>query len=839
VKGLRSLKFRISLQIWFIKIATFLSKFRFDIQRIFYKTRERISETLVDFEIFINLAKSVLFSAMFSAFSILIIFFLSPYTENVSKTNIDGYDNLLIAVASITGIFLSLYFTNINTVVGNLFAKSPQSVRNLFIQERINNISVRFLIWLTLVSLGALLLGVIWDIRPKVAILAIIFLGSFSILFFALLGKRAFSFFDPTGFSRQLLSELEHWSKEASSRGTLFTNPAFQDFYHRKAEIVVDGFVGLNKVALSDNNLRGNPLSNLIEIVITTYSRYLQVKRFIPTKSRWFTYVYKYKDWYLSSDFSVHIAAAAKAELFPSSVPDHYWLERDLENIEIEAIISSSHSEITNTTGNILAKIFSQFTELGRFGEIQQALLFHSKIENALKIHLEKKLPSTTEFQIEQEEVIQIIGVIEVLCSYLVTLVAGFFSSLDLLDPSIISKKLMGLKWDKVNNIYTLGIPFDILPAIEDIYDRLSFEFQVEGKIISPDWYLNELISRRISFYVIESISSTITQGIIFFKKWIDAFEKNNQVLKTIAVINQGLEFSEKLKTMVLSGDQLIQQCLKIKSIDLLWPIWKPEDKLTAIEKFNKELISSLASHLYDLSMLKRTDKIPDYFGKSIVLVENECFRSLDVNDALYFQQIFKHFFSGCLFNYENLQRTTQDWLIQRRFLALSEPLMDLFDMSGYALLYSEFHQNPQLWETCKLVWDNFINNEKWKNLLITIGALYSLRKGTISITEHDVMRSQWKIDFQQRLRSLPKKYINKGNILGGYEVPVHPSEIISVVAGHNDMMMLHFDPDEVFIDLYLNKQIVAKDIEFRLKDSISEMISRRRSRNSKMDKPQ
>jgi TRAP-type uncharacterized transport system fused permease subunit len=234
VKGLRSLKFRISLQIWFIKIATFLSKFRFDIQRIFYKTRERISETLVDFEIFINLAKSVLFSAMFSAFSILIIFFLSPYTENVSKTNIDGYDNLLIAVASITGIFLSLYFTNINTVVGNLFAKSPQSVRNLFIQERINNISVRFLIWLTLVSLGALLLGVIWDIRPKVAILAIIFLGSFSILFFALLGKRAFSFFDPTGFSRQLLSELEHWSKEAHFSQT----PRFKIFIIEKPKLL-------------------------------------------------------------------------------------------------------------------------------------------------------------------------------------------------------------------------------------------------------------------------------------------------------------------------------------------------------------------------------------------------------------------------------------------------------------------------------------------------------------------------------------------------------------------------------------------------------------------------
>jgi hypothetical protein len=43
--------------------------------------------------------------------------------------------------------------------------------------------------------------------------------------------------------------------------------------------------------------------------------------------------------------------------------------------------------------------------------------------------------------------------------------------------------------------------------------------------------------------------------------------------------------------------------------------IWNHDDKLSEIEQFNKELITRLASHLPELSMLKRTDKIPDYFG--------------------------------------------------------------------------------------------------------------------------------------------------------------------------------------------------------------------------------
>jgi len=53
------------------------------------------------------------------------------------------------------------------------------------------------------------------------------------------------------------------------------------------------------------------------------------------------------------------------------------------------------------------------------------------------------------------------------------------------------------------------------------------------------------------------------------------------------------------------------------------------------------------------------------------------------------------------------------------------------------------------------------------------------------------------------------------------------------VVAGHDEIMMLSYSPDEIFIDLYLNKQTVAKDIEFKLRNPITEIISRRRNRKS------
>jgi hypothetical protein len=66
-------------------------------------------------------------------------------------------------------------------------------------------------------------------------------------------------------------------------------------------------------------------------------------------------------------------------------------------------------------------------------------------------------------------------------------------------------------------------------------------------------------------------MSSLLTQGIKFFLNWIKAFEENHQTIKTIVVIDRGMEFSEKLKTMAISGNQLIQNLYKLKSIDLTW----------------------------------------------------------------------------------------------------------------------------------------------------------------------------------------------------------------------------------------------------------------------------
>jgi hypothetical protein len=114
-------------------------KAKFEYSKRLYSAREFVYDRQGDVNILTVLIQSTFFSFLFSLIFLTVLLLL-PFPE-IQDKYIDNYDNFLIAVASITGIFLSLYFTGLNTVIGGLYAKSPKPVRELLIQERVNHCS--------------------------------------------------------------------------------------------------------------------------------------------------------------------------------------------------------------------------------------------------------------------------------------------------------------------------------------------------------------------------------------------------------------------------------------------------------------------------------------------------------------------------------------------------------------------------------------------------------------------------------------------------------------------------------------------------------------------------
>ncbi len=322
---------RISFWVWHSRWL----RANFEAHRQFHRIREFVFETKEGARIFIALLVSALMSFFSSAIAAVLLLIL-PFPQ-IKNALINNYDGLLIAVASIIGIFLSFYFTGINTVIGGVYAKSPKRVRELLIDERVNHFSVRYLVFLTLLCLELLAAGVLLGNRPISSILVVAVLGCFAVLFFAELGKRAFYFFDPSLFARQLRVEILKSAASSTPKGYAFESPEFQEHYRKRCETALDGFQGLIQLARTESHLK-ETLAEITTELQRTYVNYLWIKRSIPTKSRWFLYAPEFRNWFTASQILVQLASATQTNLQPENKPHHEWLEERLERFCAEIL---------------------------------------------------------------------------------------------------------------------------------------------------------------------------------------------------------------------------------------------------------------------------------------------------------------------------------------------------------------------------------------------------------------------------------------------------------------------------------------------------------------------
>lgn len=323
---------------WYWQIRSVYRNSLFRFGELMFRLKTANANIGISVSIFWQLFKSILGSIALAIVVLLAILAVSQLSTTISDENRGSYDSLLFGIATIAGVFLGFYFTSLNTVAGSLYAKMPERIRALLFEERVNNLSTNFVVFLTVLSTSLLGVGVVFNYRPIIAVYIILGLGFFAILVFVQLSKRVFFFFDPTSLSNQLLYELYKWHNHATSTGHLWTDPSFQDHYRQRAYNALEGIKALVAIAHQEDHLKREPLARLLSRIITFLSGYIQARRRIPTNSRWYPLVPQHKVWYLADDSAVGIATSTSTHLQPELKPDHRWIEKALLDLEIESL---------------------------------------------------------------------------------------------------------------------------------------------------------------------------------------------------------------------------------------------------------------------------------------------------------------------------------------------------------------------------------------------------------------------------------------------------------------------------------------------------------------------
>ncbi len=780
--------------------------------------REKSTTNLIMIKVlFIDNLWSILKTSLISIFLLLIpgwllkvysgnqaIIFFNKFFDPISETNISSYDGLLIAIITVIGIMLTLFLTNVAVGIESVYAELPREIRNLFIKERISNWYTNYMISIMMICLVFLGGAVINNLRFKYLIIIVIILGLYSIRAFSLLGTRSFQLLDLSSLLGILTDEFQKYAQKTTSKSKNWLEAPFQEYYRKKAKKTLLNFISLLKIIRLKSKSVDISLNDAIGETAKFLSVYQGIKTSIPTDSKWFEQKPKYESWYLSSSINVDLATNTQTDLYPQHESDSFWIENTL----FEELIYTLDKKIENKDLNsglfILQTACDICIMLSQSLDTELALNYFMKIAESIQ-RIEKIDIYLIEKMEEESELNQKIGYADIVGFCFIEIFLKFVEGLSSVEPFTIKQKLSKINLRDKTSLYSCDFPCFLLKHLETIQERIQYEIGIEGKIITPNWYLSMLL--------INEVNSQIQKLLDGFQKQLDdlifLYEKlqsNDKYIEATTLLLRLFEFTNKYdfhltKLRKKWDDGLNQE--NHKEERLYRDIW--ELSLQKSNSVQEILYRKYAESIPVLSKIKKREDLPDYLGRAVHVIGQRCFASIINQKYVEFDHLYKFYFIGVFSEEDYLKNILADRNSYQLFAYSIAPIIELIELSGYVYLLSALYQDTHIRETAVRIWDKFIH-ENEKDSLEYLSSIIRYEKSNFSLTDRSGIRSTWKLAVQKLLREIPtKESTNSPLPFLSMEVD-HPSELVRAIAGDPNSLMLFYDGVDIFTVEYLYK---------------------------------
>ncbi len=754
--------------------------------------------------------------ALASIFSLLPHFMRSAGVEapllfsNVvdNDTAVVAYDGALVAIITVTGLFLSLYFTNFNTVIGTLYVDVPENIRNLLINEPVNHVATLLLtnlIVFTLITLGG---AVVLNVRPVVSMILALVVGLLAVPMFAYVARRTLSFFNPTYLVRSIVAELDAALREVVSTSPVAHDPSIQDYRMRFANAEARKLRSLGRIVAEKRHLRRDSLTPLVGVALDFLAVYLRRKRQIPIDSAWYAKRERHKYWYLADPNETLLALNTYTSLQPEQSPDFLWLESTLLTFFEDIFQSLLDDSDYLVAAEAVRASHVAFGGLGAEHQIDAAAKSVLALSQSLHSNLAAQEPTLSRTTpTEQLQLISDIG------SLPITILLSFFKPLRTLDIAALMGEVQEIDWRDGKNLYARGFPTYMLSNLDYLRNRIEFEFEIEGEIVSAPWYVCQLAAHPVAESLKNQLTALLDLGrecyVTQSSNLIDA-EMHGAAMLLIAY---GLEYCHKLEH---HSEVLFEKMRIIEGYRILkeLPFAEIDDQVTLQEIAGKkrELIINVAKCIPNLSDddFFSNDDTLDLLGQAVKTLGEEYFKALESGDGELASLIFQSYFPGVLAARDAVVAETSDWQPPQNIRFIGEPISDLLALSGYAYLFSELHQERSLWDSCVKIWNQHLDDSEINRSLLAMVKLVALARKSITLFVYSFTRSNWQQCFERTLKDLPLSPMgNRGGRLAFQSyVRRHPSLCIRAVAPAENFHSMVYDPEDVFVDMYLAEKL-------------------------------
>lgn len=748
--------------------------------------------------------------------------FLNQIIDQLTSNNIylefklsdDELGMLISTVVTVVGVFLGLYFTALSAVAGNLFMRAPANLQRLFRRNREGGQYIETLVLTIIIGIYYLLLRS-FDYNPgMIGPILMTFLALYAVVRFMALGWQTFYFIQLSDAGSTLLTDAQEGIDGASAGGFGWQRNYMQAFYRVKVKAALDTLKDL--IDFGIESIKFSP-QQFVEIASYTgrlLNYYVYNRKSIPTKSNWYAERYKHQNWLLASESEIVTSLNTGTSLRPNNVKDLMWFENSCLDVIIklyEHLVDKGHLEQAHSTIEVLV-----LTENG-VGSNFYVDIARMIIEKS-KSTIEKSIIDTP----DPTDAPTKTGQLAILDSYArlpTAQLLGLLKYIDKRDWDSILKEIRNTNFLTQKGIYKSKLPGAMLSNMETTSHQFKTEKAIEGKSVSPTWYIETLAIYQYSSHLIIYYDYLKSLSEDFYEAQIDKLIAKQKYIQAAHLTDCWVEYTNKLISLGQKIQELVDTSEELKKVkDLSWKTLDAVAEKEIVLSLNRRAIDKLAVLIPQLSSLPDSKAIdlPDYFGQAYTFGIEAAYEAARDNDPERLAQIFPSVFLGALAAYESIKKEVKGWAQDSQLIFSSEPIEDILSLSGFIKIYSELYSAPELWSICEKAWNDYLESVDAKAAIELMVGFSNYRDQSYTVKPRDGLRHHWDSQLNSKMNDAGLDSDRYSSPMFGREEAVpHSSILIKALARRYGMMPV--DARNIFFTLFLSHHpsIANESIDF------------------------
>lgn len=750
-----------------------INKFNYRLTIFIQEQRENSSDSVVFFKLAsYSLAIPFLISLFLYVTTDFFNGLLGRYSLTLDPTG--NYGTLLGVVTSVSGVFIGLYFSSMVALTGVIYANINDKIRRVLVNDRLSGFYLKYLAAFAVFGVFQLCLNCVGVKANSMSVLFILLGSALAIFSFIPLSKRMFELFDPSRLSSIIINELMKSTRKVSVGSALWYEPNFQAHELKMAKRNLSVLFQLCDTIERNQIINGHRFVGVAKELVQFLSIYRRLKNKIPTKSMWFEEVREYEKLFFIPSFKLEANFSTSTLPNPKLSNNHSWLEDDCFEVIMRCLkVNIANGRFDETIDSI--SVIQHYLEQSSFdGDLKLSIKLMEDVYN------EFISPNNIKYwTVKDESLVKVVGLWDYLSIMPIVLFLSYSNYVKSLNLELVNSKVELIDWRDKRSIYMRGFSRQSLEYLEGIKDKISWEVSIEGfRVTSNKQVSNDIIKTERSIIqsgredVIDLLSS-------FFDKSFWFLIENNLHLLSHVVFSKKEEFISKVisnKGNLEIGDKSDEWTNTIEK----WLAKQDAEKSKMLIAMHKG--GSVLSHV----------NIPDYNGHRCYWLTSELFHYLYINDfesakRIYlctFNESINLFFS--LYNDNEIAGSNE---LDKVAFSIP-PLMNFLEVTGIALLLSDYYGCDEMKNIIYHEWDRYIGDNPQRVDFIYM--LYDSVDNLMTVNMEN-LRFKWERQVSSLLKNIPFEYSHGKWEVMPSKIFMHESSLVRFFANQDDINFYKF----------------------------------------------